>query len=75
MYDSMKAYAHRINAGTGYLAFRQERKEIKYRDKPVLGRHVASSLVLDSNLENFAGLLDYTIAFYELTNFDEASLK
>lgn len=31
-------------------------------------------MLFDSNLKNFAGLLDYTITFYELTNFDEAEL-
>jgi hypothetical protein len=30
--------------------------------------------MLDSNLQNFAGLLDYTITFYELSNIDEAEL-
>ncbi|MDR1026276.1 MAG: glucosaminidase domain-containing protein [Lactobacillus sp.] len=75
LYDSMKDYAHRINSGVNYLAFRQERKEIRYREKPVFGRSVASSLVLDSNIENFAGLLDYTITFYEIINFDTATLN
>lgn len=38
------------------------------------GRSLAHTMLFDSNLKNFAGLLDYTITFYELTNFDEAEL-
>ena len=50
------------------------RAEIEYREKPVFGRSLAHTMLFDSNLKNFAGLLDYTITFYELTNFDEAEL-
>jgi len=32
-------------------------------------------MYFDSNLQNYAGLLDYTITFYELTNIDEATLS
>lgn len=72
--DSMRSYAHKINTGVNYHQVRFLRQEIEYRDKPVFGRTLAHAMIFDSNLPNFAGLLDYTITFYELTNFDEATL-
>lgn len=72
--DSMYSYAHKINSGVNYHQVRFLRQEIESRDKPVFGRTLAHAMIFDSNLPNFAGLLDYTITFYELTNFDEASL-
>ncbi len=72
--DSMRSYTHKLNSGVNYHQLRFLRAEIESRDKPVLGRALANAMIFDTNLPNFAGLLDYTITFYELTNFDEASL-
>ena len=72
--DSMYSYAHKINSSVNYHQVRFLRQEIESRDKPVFGRTLAHAMIFDSNLPNFAGLLDYTITFYELTNFDEATL-
>lgn len=72
--DSMRSYAHKLNTGVNYHQLRFLRAEIESRDKSVQGRSLANAMIFDTNLQNFAGLLDYTITFYELTNFDEASL-
>ena len=72
--ESMRSYAHKLNTGVNYHQMRFLRAEIENRDKPVFGRALANAMIFDTNLKNFAGLLDYTITFYELTNFDEASL-
>ncbi len=72
--DSMRSYSHKINTGVNYHQIRFLRKEIESRNKPVFGRTLAHAMIFDSNLPNFAGLLDYTMTFYELSNFDEASL-
>lgn len=74
LYDSMKSYALRLNSGVNYEQMHLYRAEIERHEKPVLGRSLAHTILFDSNLKNFAGLLDYTITFYELTNFDEAEL-
>lgn len=74
LYDSMKSYALRLNSNVNYEQMRLYRAEIEYREKPVTGRALAHTLLFASNLKNFAGLLDYTITFYELANFDEAEL-
>lgn len=74
LYDSMASYAHKINSGVNYEQVRYLRREIAKRDQPVFGRTLAHAMIFDSNLKNFAGLLDYTITFYELINWDEAEL-
>lgn len=74
LYESMKSFAHKVNTSVNYEQFRFQRAEIKRHDKPVLGRSVAHTFIFNSALKNFAGILDYTITFYELTNFDESEL-
>lgn len=74
LYASLVSHALKINSNINYHLFRTERAQIRYRNIPVLGRNVAHSMHLDSNLRNFAGILDYTITFYELINIDEAEL-
>ncbi len=74
LYESMKSYALRLNSNVNYEQMWLYREAINYREKPVFGRSLAHTLQFGSNLKNFAGLLDYTITFYELINFDEAEL-
>lgn len=74
LYESMSGHALKINSGINYEQFRTLRAMIRSKEIPVLGRNIAHSMYFDSNLQNFAGILDYTITFYELTNIDEAEL-
>jgi len=74
LYSSMYSYALKINSGVNYEQFRTARSQIRSKDIPILGRNIAHTMYFDSALKNFAGLLDYTITFYELTNIDEAQL-
>lgn len=74
LYDSMVSHALKINSNVNYGQFRTERKQVRYREKPLIGRNIVHTMMLDSNLQNFAGLLDYTMTFYELSNIDEAEL-
>ena len=71
---SLRSYTHKINSGVNYEQLRFLRAEIENRDKPVTGKALANAMIFDTNLRNFAGLLEYTMTFYELTNFDEATL-
>lgn len=75
LYDSMVSHALKINSNVNYQQFRTERAQTRYREKPLIGRSLVSTMMLDSNLQNFAGLLDYTLTFYELSNIDEAELS
>lgn len=74
LYKSMQSFALKLNADVNFEMFRTRRAQIKSKDLPVLGRDIAHTLNPASNLQNFAGILDYTITFYELTNIDEAKL-
>lgn len=74
LYESLKSHALKINSHVNYQQFRTRRAQIREREDFVAGRTVAYSMYFDSNLKNFAGLLDYTITFYELNNIDEAEL-
>lgn len=74
LYASMVSHALKINSSVNYEQFRTERKQVRLREKPLLGRNFAHTMLLDSNLQNYAGILDYTITFYELINIDEAEL-
>ena len=74
LYASMVSHALKINSNVNYEQFRTERKQVRLREKPLLGRNFAHTMLLDSNLQNYAGILDYTITFYELINIDEAEL-
>ena len=74
LYESMKAKTLKINSDINYQMFRFSRSQIRYREVPLHGRDVAYNFLQDSNLQNYAGLLDYTITFYELSNIDDAEL-
>ena len=74
LYDSMYDFALKMNAYKDFEDFRSNRQQLKRRDKEQNGRYLANNLILASGLKNYAGILDYTITFYELTNIDGASL-
>lgn len=74
LYDSMRSFALKINAGIDYKSMRDLRKNLRRRGKIIDGRSLASSFVLYSPQKNFIGLLDYTITFYELINIDASKL-
>lgn len=74
LYDSLVSHALKINSNVNYEQFRTRRAQLRKRESPLLGRTIAHTMYFDSNLKNFAGILDYTLTFYELTNIDEAEL-
>ena len=74
LYESMKSYALKINSDINFEYMRFLRSEYRWREQPVLGRTMAHTMLFASPLKNYAGLLDYTITFYELNNFDDALL-
>lgn len=75
LYDSMYDYALKMNSTINFDAFRFTRKEELSRHNYLDGRFAANNFHLHSPLENFAGILDYTITFYHLTNLDRAELS
>ncbi len=75
IYDSMMSYSIKINSGVDFYYMRSYRSEYRRRKRDISGRTLAHSMMLSSKLKNFAGLLDYTITFYEMMNFDNAKLS
>lgn len=73
--DSIRDYIMRINTGINYLQFRNARRISHKRGDILYGKRLVWALILDSNLKNYAGILDYTMTFYRLTFFDEAKLE
>lgn len=71
LYDSMKSFAFKINSNLNYEIFRHSRTNAFAREKKMDGRFLAHHMYYNSNIENFLGLLEYTITFYELTNIDK----
>ena len=74
IYDAMRSYSIKISSGVDFYYIRSYRAEFRRREKPVSGRTLAHAMLHSSQLKNFAGLLDYTITFYEMDNLDIARL-
>lgn len=70
----MMSYSIKISSGVDFYYIRSYRAEYRRRDRPISGRTLAHSISLSTPLKNFAGLLDYTITFYEMHNLDFADL-
>lgn len=74
LYAAMQDYALKINSNVNFEYMRFLRSEYRWREQPVWGRTMAHTMTFASPLKNYAGLLDYTITFYELNNFDDSLL-
>ena len=74
LYESMLSFAIKINSNLNYDSMKVLRADMRYREKTIDGRSLASSFVLYSPKKNFIGLLDYTITFYEMVNIDASKL-
>ncbi len=71
---AMEEYALKINSDINFKSFRDVRYYRRYYSSPLRGNAMVHNLVLGSPLENYAGLISYTITFYDLVNIDEAKL-
>ncbi len=74
--EGMRSYALIFNSNINYSTTWQTRYETMRRQKGIaLGDNMAHSLSLASNLPNYMGILEYTIAFYDLFALDVGHLK
>lgn len=77
--DSIRDYIFKINKSINYRSFwyaRQiARKNQQYSKEPLYGKRLDWSFVLENNLKNYIGLLDYTLTYYRMTLLDEAILE
>ena len=72
--ESVREYALKVNSNINYMQFRKARQSAHRRSKYIYGHNLDWTFVLDNNLQNFAGLLNYVITFYRLEYLDEAEL-
>lgn len=73
--DSMRSFALTFNSNKKYAATWYARAQAAQRNDTVLGESIAYSLASSSNLPNFAGILNYTAAFYDFMSLDIGHLK
>lgn len=73
--DSMRSFAITFNSNINYATVWEAREGLRARRGKVFGESIAYTLAISSNLPNFAGILDYTTAFYDLYSLDKGKLK
>ena len=73
--DSIRDYVLKINSNINYASFRDARAVSRRRGSELYGKRMDWGLVLDSNLQNYGGLLDYTLTYYKLYHIDRAKLE
>ena len=74
IYSSIKEFALKLNSSISFREFRGFRDKILDRRTPLLGTMLAPHMVWNSPLQNYAGLFDYTLAYYELNIIDKSVL-
>ena len=74
--DSIRDYILRVNQSITFKSFWQARKYARKKqqeyDDVILGKRLDWAFVLDNNLKNYAGLLDYTLTYYRMHYLDRA---
>lgn len=73
--ESVREYVLKINKEVNYDILRKSRASLRARGDWLYGGRLDYSMVLDSNLQNYAGLINYTIMYYKLHFMDEAILE
>lgn len=74
LYVSMQDFAHKVNSNINFAGFRSQRQALRRNKSSLDGRSMAHNFIFDTHLQNYAGLLDYTITFYELQILDKSTL-
>lgn len=68
--DCIRQRALHINSHINYDYFRHARKYHRRSSQSATGITMAAQMMHDSNLQNIAGLIDYTLTYYKLENTD-----
>lgn len=71
----LQDFAHKINSHVAFEHLRSFRKELRSRNSVLRGTTFAFTLMWNSPLKNYAGIIEYTIAFYELNIIDKSLLN
>jgi hypothetical protein len=70
----MREYALYINSHIVFQSLRNFRYRRSLRNPVLSGNVLAPYVYGSSSIPNYAGLFDYTLAYYELFEIDKASL-
>ncbi len=73
--ESMRSFALTFNSNLNYSHIWIAREGYADRHGVIIGESIAYALSQSSNLPNFAGILDYTTAYYDLLAIDLGHLK
>ncbi|MBP5698038.1 MAG: hypothetical protein J6W96_00745, partial [Alphaproteobacteria bacterium] len=73
--DSMRSFALTFNSDIKFFNIWDARAQIATRQKHMMGETIAYAMANCSSLPNFAGILNYTTAFYDLVAIDMGHLK
>lgn len=74
IYESIKEFALLLNSDIDFSDFRKFRKSQRYINPLITGIMLAPRIFLASNLQNYAGLFEYTLNYYELLEIDKSKL-
>ncbi len=75
IYTSMQDFALKINSHLVFSDLRGYRAQRRFYSPFVLGTMLAPHVYGHSSLKNYAGIFDYTLAYYELLVIDKSSLS
>ena len=73
--DAMDDYALKLNSNIDFSHFWSIRFNLRNVGSVLRGSNITQTLDFGSKIENFIGLLNYTIVFYNLDTLDYAKLK
>ena len=74
LYSSIKDYALKVNSARSFEKFRNFRREFRELNNNLVGHLLSPYTYGSSNLDNYPGIFDYTLAYYELLDIDKSSL-
>lgn len=72
--SSMRAFALKLNSSISFVHLRNFRRELRFQDSILTGSTFVHTMLWNSPLKNYAGIIEYTIAYYELNIIDKSRL-
>lgn len=72
--SSMRAFALKLNSSISFEHLRNFRRELRYQNSILTGSTFVYTMLWNSPLKNYAGIIEYTIAYYELNIIDKSRL-
>lgn len=75
LYSSIQDYALKINSAPSFEKLRNFRREFREMNGNLVGHLLAPYTFGSSNLANYPGIFDYTLAYYELLEIDKSRLS